>query len=58
MAYQIFKFSTTSVSEQIADFAVKLDVNGGDTLEESVLIPNAEGKLSRPSYPHPQQPHV
>ena len=46
MAYQIFKFSTTSVSEQIADFAVKLDVNGGDTLEESVLIPNAEGKLS------------
>ena len=46
MAYQIFKFSTKSVSEQIADFAVKLDVNGGDTLEESVLIPNAEGKLS------------
>ena len=46
MAYQIFKFSTTSVSEQIADFAVKLDVNGGDTVEESVLIPNAEGKLS------------
>lgn len=46
MAYQIFKFSTKSVSEQIANFAVKLDVNGGDTLEESVLIPNAEGKLS------------
>ena len=51
MAYQILKFDATSVSKQIASFSVKLDVNGGDALEESVLIPDAEGKL--PSLPTP-----
>ena len=51
MAYQILKFDATSVSKQIASFSVKLDVNGGNALEKSVLIPDAEGKL--PSLPTP-----
>ena len=46
VAYQISKFSTDPVSRQIAAFAVILNVNGGDPLEESTLVPSAEGKLS------------
>ena len=46
VACQILQFDPTPVSKEIASFAVKLDVNGGNALEESVLIPDAEGKLS------------